>query len=121
MKLIAVLSQLVGAAGQHLLERAALMGSELLTLAARLRTALLLSAAALLMVWSALLLLSFSLILVIQDELRPIVGALIALTHLCAGLVLSLVAQRRFHQLHKPFTRSSTRPATQSGRMPGQG
>lgn len=121
MKLIAVLSQLAGAAGQHLLEHVARMGGELLMLAARLRTALLLSAAALLMIWSALLLLSLSLILVTRDDLRPIVAALIALTHLCVGLILSLVAQRRFHQLRRPSTRSDTHPVMQGSRIPGQG
>lgn len=121
MKLIAVLSQLAGAAGQLLLERAALMGGEFLMFASCLRTALLLSAAALLMVWSAMLFLSLSLILVTRDDLRPMVGALIALTHLCAGLLFCIVAQRRFDQLRRPFSRSDARPATQSNRIPGQG
>jgi hypothetical protein len=96
------------------------MVSELLALAAHFRTALIFSAAALLFIWSALLWLSLSLVLLTRDELRPMVVALIALAHLCVGLVMCLIAQRSFQHMRRPFGQGDIRPGARTSDAPRQ-
>ena len=97
MKLAVTLSRLAGVGFGLLIDRLTLLAREQLATLLRLRASLLLSIAAALFIWSALLMFSLVLVLAAREDMRVSVATMVALGHLCMGLLLCVLAQRKLY------------------------